>query len=81
MYFFSTKIDKQFVNKSTMATAEKKRSLTLRKEDAATLPAAKMKSMISMVAPGKPSEKNCGEQCLMIVLTISLKEKRQTTIY
>lgn len=47
-------------------------TLTLRKEEAATLPAATMKSIISMVAPGKLSEKNWGEQCLMIVLTISL---------
>ena len=50
--------------------------LTLRKEEAATLPAATMKSIISMVAPGKPSEKNWGEQCLMIVLTISLQEEK-----
>lgn len=50
-------------------------ALTLRKEEAATLPAATMKSIISMVAPGKPSEKNWGEQCLMIVLTISLQEE------
>lgn len=50
--------------------------LTLRKEEAATLPAATMKSIISMVAPGKPSEKNWGEQCLMIVLTISSQKEK-----
>lgn len=51
--------------------------LTLRKEEAATLPAATMKSIMSMVAPGKPSEKNWGEQCLMIVLTISSQKEKE----
>jgi hypothetical protein len=32
--------------------------LTLRKAEEATLPAAIRKSIISIVAPGKPSEKN-----------------------
>lgn len=44
----------------------------MRKAEEATLLAAIIKSIISIVAPGKPSEKNWGEQCLMIVLTISL---------
>lgn len=49
----------------------------MRKAEEATLPAATIKSIISIVAPGKPSEKNWGEQCLMIVLTISLGIKRE----
>lgn len=36
----------------------KKQILTLRKAEEATLPAATIKSIISIVAPGKPSEKN-----------------------
>ena len=48
----------------------------MRKAEEATLPAATIKSIISIVAPGKPSEKNWGEQCLMIVLTISLGIKK-----
>ena len=45
--------------------------LTLREEQAVTLLAAMMKSRISMVAPGSPMEKNRGEQCLMMVFTMS----------
>lgn len=51
--------------------------LTLREEDAVTLLAATMKSKMSMVAPGRPMEKKRGEQCLMMVLTMSWKEERQ----
>lgn len=49
----------------------------MRKAEEATLPAATIKSIISIVAPGKPSEKNWGEQCLMIVLTISLGVRKE----
>lgn len=37
---------------------DRKEKLTLRNAEEATLPAATIKSIISIVAPGKPSEKN-----------------------
>ena len=45
--------------------------LTLSEEQAVTLLAAMIKSRMSMVAPGRPTQKNRGEQCLMMVLTMS----------
>lgn len=40
-----------------------------------TLAAAMMKSRISMVAPGRPMLKNLGLQCLMMVFTMSCKQR------
>lgn len=49
----------------------------MRDEQAVTRLAATMKSRISIVAPGSPIEKKRGEQCLMMVFTMSCETKRK----
>ncbi len=49
----------------------------MRDEQAVTRLAATMKSRMSIVAPGSPIEKKRGEQCLMMVFTMSYESKRK----
>lgn len=63
-------------NKTTDAIWKPLWFLTLRDEQAVTRLAATMKSRMSIVAPGRPIEKKRGEQCLMMVFTMSCETKR-----